>query len=132
MTTLSYTQVQTPLNDRDQAESRMTISHANVQNLRVVQGPLMRYFGISSLSVDTAGGGGGHGVSSRTVQLRGIENAHAVRDQILALLKAHGGGAGLGDLDDERSTSLPAGLRDRLAEVRDAAAGLRRAAEAGA
>ena len=36
----------------------MTISHANVQNLRVVQGPLMRYFGIWSLSVDTAGGGG--------------------------------------------------------------------------
>ena len=68
--------------------------------------------------------------ASHSVQLRGIENAHAVRDQILALLKAQGGGAGLGDLDDERATALPAGLRERLTEVRDAAAGLRRAAEA--
>lgn len=107
----------------------MTITHANVQNLRVVQGPLMRFFKIWSLSVDTAGGGGMQGTSSHSVQLRGIENAHEVRDQILELLRKQGGGAGLGDLDDEQRAGLSAGALERLSEVHEAALGLRRAAE---
>ena len=57
----------------------MTITHANVQNLRVVQGPLQRYFGIASLEVDTAGGGSAakqarHQMGSgHTVRIAGIE-----------------------------------------------------------
>ncbi len=40
-----------------QVVKEKTISFANVQNMRVVQGPLLRYFGIWHLKVDTAGGG---------------------------------------------------------------------------
>ena len=35
----------------------MTITFENVQNVKVQQGPLQRFFGISSLVVETAGGG---------------------------------------------------------------------------
>lgn len=134
----------------------MTITHANVQNLRIVQGPLQRLFGIAALEVDTAGGGGaasahsGHGIGSgHTVRLAGIENAAAIRDRILAHLRARGGGTGLGDHDDEGErpaapatrasasvASAPAfdasALADVLREVRDAARGLRDAAQRGA
>ena len=37
-----------------------TFTYANVQNLKVEQGPLERWFGVSSVLLETAGGGG-HG-----------------------------------------------------------------------
>jgi membrane protein YdbS with pleckstrin-like domain len=119
----------------------MTISHANVQNLRVVQGPIERFFGFSNLEIDTAGGGGtqsGKGASTLTghsVRLAGIENAREVRDLVLAHLKARGRGAGLGDLDDEHAHGPSAAaaasptLVGALRELRDATRALRAAAE---
>ncbi len=92
----------------------MTITFANVQNLRIVQGPLMRLFGIRNLRVDVAGGGSqkqhnpleaGHHVT-----VAGIEDAVALRDAILAHLRQSRAGGGLGDPDDvetrARETSL--------------------------
>jgi membrane protein YdbS with pleckstrin-like domain len=119
----------------------MTITYANVQNLRVVQGPLMRLFGFWNLRVDVAGGGvvrnkpgqeeGGH-----HVVVAGIEDAHALRDQVLAHLRAARAGAGLGDLDDERAGAdgragllSPAALT-ALERVATAASALARAAAA--
>lgn len=108
-----------------------TYTYANVQNVSIQQGPLERLFGISNVRVQTAGGGGvmtaqqqpgammGHGGV-----LRGIENAEAVRDQILALVKAYRD-AGLGDAGpSKRKTAAKAGrmsplLVERLREVRD-------------
>jgi membrane protein YdbS with pleckstrin-like domain len=114
----------------------MTITHANVQNMRVVQGPLKRLFGIWNLKVDTAGGGGAtgpHGESSsdsHSIQMAGIENAHEVRDVILSHLRKHGRGTGLGDLDEPAArTFASADLVAALGEVRDAGADLRRVAE---
>lgn len=123
----------------------MTITHANVQNLRVVQGPLERMFGIATLEVDTAGGGGGAetghaGGGDHTVRMAGIENAHAVRDRILGHLRAHAAGSGLGDPDDVHDAGGPGGAAARpasvgsdavvaaLRDLRDAARDLRRAA----
>jgi membrane protein YdbS with pleckstrin-like domain len=114
-----------------------TISFANVQNLRVVQGPLLRLLGIWNLLVDTAGGGGAEekakgGASSRQVQMAGIENAHEVRDLILGHLKNRGQSSGLGDLDDRDDDEGPlspaavAALRD----LRESTAALRAVAEA--
>ena len=82
-----------------------TITYANVQNLRVVQGPLQRLFKIWDLKIDTAGGGGANskekGASgSHSVNMAGIEDAHAVRDLILSYLKQATSGSGLGDPDD--------------------------------
>lgn len=111
-----------------------TITFANVQNVRVTQGPLQRLFGISDVRVDTAGGGSGgkpHGLeSSHNVVIAGIENAAAVRDEIVAHSRRRGRGAGLGDLDDERArptefaSAHVAALRELAASARE----LRRAA----
>ena len=119
----------------------LTLTFANVQNVRVTQGPLQRLLGIQDLSIDAAGGGGlqadgktagaGH-----KVVLAGIENARAVRDGILAHLRASGSGTGLGDPDDERAATAglegelaaPGGLVVELQRLRAVAEGLRVAA----
>lgn len=117
-----------------------TITYANVQNLRVEQGPLLRLFGIWNLEVDTAGGGGatkkGESGGGHSIRMAGIENAHEVRDQVLAHLRRLGGGSGLGDLDDAgdargrgRGLGVSAELVHVLGELRDTSAALRRAAE---
>lgn len=120
----------------------MTLTYANVQNLRIVQGPLQRVFGISDLLVDTAGGGaagkheGGAG-SGHQVRLAGVENAREVRDLILGYVRQFNRGSGLGDLDDPEhagaqsartSIAATAELVEALRGVRDAATKLRRAA----
>ena len=113
----------------------MTITYANVQNLKVVQGPLERLFGIWNLQVQTAGGGsaqpGEATQAAHLVNMAGISNAHEVRTLILGHLRARSAGAGLGDLDDNDG-SRPARGDELLGELRrlqEAAAGLRRAAE---
>ena len=116
----------------------MTITYANVQNLRVVQGPLMRVFGIWNLEVDTAGGGGaagphGAGAKTHSICMAGIENAHEVRDRVLDHLRARGLGTGLGDLDDEHAAALGSEeLVAALRAVRESASRLRTAAQGSA
>ena len=86
----------------------MTLTYANVQNLRVTQGPLQRLLRISDLRVDTAGGGGvqagqhGGGGRGHSVTVAGVENALDLRDLVLAHLRTYKG-TGLGDPDDERA-----------------------------
>nr|AHZ45618.1 membrane-flanked domain containing protein [uncultured bacterium] len=81
-----------------------TISFENVQNVEVRQGPLQRWFGIADVLVTTAGGGmashGKHGQTSNLGAhvglLQGLDDAPAVRDQILACVERTRAG-GLGD-----------------------------------
>jgi membrane protein YdbS with pleckstrin-like domain len=79
----------------------MTITFENVQNVTVDQGPLQRYFGIGSVVVQTAGGGGGEhnahsaGLTHQAV-IAGIDNPAEVRDRIMARVRASAS-AGLGD-----------------------------------
>jgi membrane protein YdbS with pleckstrin-like domain len=81
-----------------------TISFENVQNVEVRQGPLQRYFGIADVLVTTAGGGvashGKHGQTSslgaHVGLLQGLDDADAVRNQILACVERTRA-AGLGD-----------------------------------
>ena len=81
-----------------------TLTHANVQNMTVVQGPLMRLFGIKSLAVETAGGGAqaaqGNAPNQHRFEIAGVENAAEVRDLVLSYLRARGRDGGLGDPDD--------------------------------
>jgi membrane protein YdbS with pleckstrin-like domain len=112
----------------------MTVTHANVQNIHVAQGPIQRALGIADLVVQTAGGGAaapGHGAagSAHALRMAGIRDAPAVRDLVLGFLRAHGG-AGLGDLDDPRGRGAPAVDAALLRSVRDAAVALREAAGA--
>jgi len=117
----------------------MTLTYANVQNLRVTQGPLQRLFGFSNLRVDTAGGGGvqagqhGDGGRGHSVTVAGVENAVELRDLVLAHLRTHNG-TGLGDPDDERAAArgqafggprVAEALRAVAAEARGLAAAAR-------
>jgi uncharacterized membrane protein YdbT with pleckstrin-like domain len=116
----------------------MTITHANVQNLKVKQGPLQRLLRIADLQIETAGGGGASPGeqakrSSHTVSVAGIENAREVRDEILGYLRGQNAGAGLGDPDDERAAQgfVPSPeIVSALEQLHGAAAALRRAARA--
>lgn len=78
-----------------------TITFDNIQNIHVQQGPLQRWFGFSNLTVQTAGGGGGeaHGgamAGAHVGVLEGLDNAHEIRERILARCGRHPG-TGLGD-----------------------------------
>ncbi len=94
-------------------EQTMTI--ANIQNMRVTQGPIERLFRIADLEVQTAGGGGGRKEESgkdfrkdnlHLGRLRGLEDAQAVRDRLRQAVARHRD-SGLGDPDDV-SASMPA------------------------
>ncbi len=90
----------------------VTLTFANVQNLNIMQGPLQRYFGISDLIVETAGGGvgAGHGPEAMLAHhgvLRGIENAQEVRDRIQNLLRAYRA-SGLGDPEEKHAVAASA------------------------
>lgn len=79
-----------------------TITYDNIQNVSVRQGPVQRYFGISNVLVETAGGGAmaGHGEGASVVGhaglLEGIANAQEVRNLILDKWQASKS-TGLGD-----------------------------------
>ena len=109
-----------------------TISFENVQNVEVRQGPLQRYFGIADVIVQTAGGGvvsHGKGQTSSLGAhmgiLQGLDDAEAVRNQILASVERTRT-AGLGDEHPKQLLQAAAagpGLSERhlgvLREIRD-------------
>jgi membrane protein YdbS with pleckstrin-like domain len=115
----------------------LTVSYANVQNLRVDQGPLQKLFGLHDLRIDTAGGGATRGkdgeATGHALELAGLEDAHAIRDQILGYVRHFGRGAGLGDpeaLHQRGSSGLSPRALAALREVHTSAAALRRTCEA--
>lgn len=103
-----------------------TLTYANVQNVRVVQGPLERVFGIASVIVETAGSAKRQpGAEEPRGLIRGIENAEDLRDRIMAQMRASKS-AGLGDPDDHEhhehaGEAMPIAL---LKAIRDEARGL--------
>jgi membrane protein YdbS with pleckstrin-like domain len=107
-----------------------TITFENVQNVSVRQGPLQRWFAISDVIVETAGGGqssqgshGAEGVPSHLGLIEGIADATKIRDMILTHLRKSRT-AGLGD-EDRRDSPIDASWRplhlEVLREIRDAA-----------
>jgi membrane protein YdbS with pleckstrin-like domain len=109
-----------------------TISFENVQNVEVRQGPLQRYFDIADVIVQTAGGGvASHGkgqtssLGAHTGILQGLDDAEAVRNQILASVERTRT-AGLGDEHPKHvrpATAAGPALSERhlgvLREIRD-------------
>lgn len=112
-----------------------TLSFANVQNVRVEQGPLQRLFGISDVHIDTAGGGAPvpgqkGGGRAHGVVLAGLDDAAGLRDLLLARAAAHAAGAGLGDRESplDSSATMRRAAVAVLREVADEARALRDAA----
>lgn len=77
----------------------LTMTFANIQDLRVTAGPLQRLLGIADLEVSSAGGSASAHTSHRAA-FAGIDNADTVRDFILERLRRYRD-AGLGDPGDE-------------------------------
>ncbi len=78
-----------------------TITYENVQDVSVTSGPLQRYFGISDVVIQTAGGtavASQHGAHFSPNQgvLEGVADAAALRDLIMQRVRASRS-AGLGD-----------------------------------
>jgi uncharacterized membrane protein YdbT with pleckstrin-like domain len=83
-----------------------TLTFENVQNVSIRQGPVQRYFGISNLLVETAGGGqsqaGPHGMQAPSTHrglIEGIADAQRIRELIMKQLRKSRS-AGLGDEAD--------------------------------
>jgi membrane protein YdbS with pleckstrin-like domain len=68
-----------------------TITYENIQNIRVSQGPIQRFYRIADVLVETAGGGSGSEGAGATLMHRGliegVDNAHEIRDLILSHLR---------------------------------------------
>ncbi len=83
-----------------------TITFENVQNVEIRQGPVQRWFGVSNLRVQTAGGGGGSleagraGSAAHVGLIEGVADAAGIRDLIMEHA-ARSRSAGLGDERDE-------------------------------
>ncbi len=79
-----------------------TITYDNIQNVSIKQGPVQRYFGISDVVVETAGGGAakagepGGSAFGHSGLLEGIANADEVRNLLLAKWRGSKS-VGLGD-----------------------------------
>jgi membrane protein YdbS with pleckstrin-like domain len=77
-----------------------TITFENIQNVELKQGPLQRYFGISNLIVQTAGGSGAQQQPGQTNPhiglIEGIADAKRIRDVIMSRVR-RSRRAGLGD-----------------------------------
>jgi uncharacterized membrane protein YdbT with pleckstrin-like domain len=107
-----------------------TFTFENVQNVGIQQGPLQRYFGISNLIIQTAGGGssGPHGATTNAHHglIEGVHHAQEIRDSIMAKVYA-ARGAGLGDDNTSEAHDGPgfsAEHLDALREIRELAASL--------
>jgi membrane protein YdbS with pleckstrin-like domain len=129
-----------------------TLTFENIQNLKIVQGPVQRLFGISDLVVETAGGGGRFGQEGAKFSgmmhrcvFRGVDHPAQLRDRIMAYLRTVRS-TGLGDHDDADELVYALGWEGRagahpasvvfglgpdevaaLRAIRDEAASLRRA-----
>jgi membrane protein YdbS with pleckstrin-like domain len=108
----------------------MTFTFENVQNVKVEQGPVQRFFGISDLIVETAGSGGGgdpHHPQKALNQgrIEGVCDAWALRDRVLAKLQPSKS-AGLGDdaewhdpvADQRDGNSRPRWTPDHISTLR--------------
>ena len=100
-----------------------TITYENIQNVSIRQGPVQRYFGISDVLVETAGGGtGAHGEQvtlSHAGRLEGVGNPSEIRDLILSKWQA-AKSAGLGDelQAPHASSPIPVATLDSESDVR--------------
>lgn len=117
-----------------------TLSLANIQNVKLEQGPLERLFRIASVKVRTAGGGSSSDRSGRDDAdkqeekslhvgwLRGLDDARDVRDRILAAVRRHrdaGVGGPVVEKEDGEDPALAA-ARELLDEIRSWRQALRR------
>jgi membrane protein YdbS with pleckstrin-like domain len=71
----------------------LTMTYANIQEIRVSSGPLQNWLGLADVVVSAAGGGTtdkhGHTVGGHKATFEGVENANEIRDLIVERLRAY-------------------------------------------
>lgn len=99
----------------------LTLTFANIQEIRVTAGPIQKVLGIADVEVHAAGGGTGPDgtQSDHAARFEGVDNAEAIRDLIVDRLRIYrdlglGGG---GEVRESGSATL-AGLQAVLAEAK--------------
>ena len=97
----------------------ITLSFANIQNVKMNQGFLQRMFGVADLIVETAGGGSGAEVGGHVGRILGVSEPEALREAILERAKSFKG-SGLGQVT-RRTAALPVAANSRLATPEAAA-----------
>lgn len=113
----------------------VTLTLANVQDIKVSQGPVQRLLGLQDVVVDTAGGGGASAAEKGSVGghnglLRGVNVGSALVDKIRSRVQQRKG-AGLGDPDDHHDhdhdavVDVNAELHTVLRALRDESQALR-------
>jgi membrane protein YdbS with pleckstrin-like domain len=104
-----------------------TITYENIQNVKVSQGPLQRFFGVANVVVETAGGGGASQPGAQGMHaglIEGVAEAADIRDAIMAKVRV-ANTSGLGDEPDEPTSTgrKPAAWSEShlgvLAEIRE-------------
>ena len=100
----------------------MTMTFANVQEVRVNANPIERWLGLANVEVQSAGGGDsnshGAGTSGHVAKFAGVDNAAAIRDLIAERLRAYRD-SGLGETTlEEREPLLLSSAREVLEEAR--------------
>ena len=116
--------------------TEMTFTLANVQDIRIRQGPLQRILGLADVELRTAGGseglaaagqGGGHGKNLHLARFRGVANAEQIRDLVRERMRRVRD-TGLGDPDEAHAEAEPVALDDAIRELLRESAALRQAA----
>jgi uncharacterized membrane protein YdbT with pleckstrin-like domain len=106
----------------------ITMTFANIQDIKINRDPLQLLLGLADLEVSSAGGGGaaaGTVPVSHTARFAGVDNAEQLRDLIVDRLR-HYRDAGLGDREPHHK---PASVNEAAAELLAAAKSLRSAVQ---
>lgn len=116
------------------AVEELTMTFANIQDLRITAGPLQGWLGLADLEVSSAGGGaaqGPHGASAHShgARFAGVENAAQIRDLIVERLRRYRD-AGLGDGHDPHPVPASPTVESAAAELLREARALRAVVEA--
>jgi membrane protein YdbS with pleckstrin-like domain len=99
-----------------------TITFENIQNVKVIQGPLQRWFGIADVVVETAGGGGANaepgGLGMHSGVIEGVADATTIRDSIMDRVRS-ANTTGLGDESPKSPKMHGAWSASHLAMLRE-------------
>jgi membrane protein YdbS with pleckstrin-like domain len=100
----------------------ITMTFANIQEIRVNANPIERLLGLANVEVRSAGGGGGdtaHGVpaSGHVGTFAGVDNAEAIRDLLVERLRVYRD-SGLGEKVAMREPLTLSAAREALRETK--------------
>lgn len=97
-----------------------TIPLENIQDLSFIGGPVLRYFGLTLIRVETAGGGGAH--SNNMMSIPGINDAENFKMMILSqrekVIKEKNQGTSIPQSTNNNSDKILSEIKNELLEIK--------------